>query len=266
MMMSALLPALRRLAIPLCLLGLTGGAVASELDAAGAVNKSGYQRMLSQRIVKAYCQVGLDVMPDASRRQLDEALDAYAQNMRYLRRAAAGRRNLEILRDLDRQWEPFRVIAAGPVTLAGAAELLVRSEPLLQSAEKLTLNLQGEADPAYGRLINMAGRQRMLSQRIASFYMLHAWGFETALIHDEVDLAHREFSAALAELTSASENTPEIRDELDAVRLQWDWFQAALALEGALSYRLVVADASETILRRMDRITGMYEQLASRRH
>lgn len=241
-----------------------GVAQAEESDLAVAVNKSGYLRMLSQRIVKAYCQVGLGVMPEASKAQLMTSVDAYAENLRYLRQVASGRRNLEIMRDLDQQWEPFRVIASGPVTLAGAAELLVRSEMLLQAAEKLTMNMQAASGTPYGQLINLSGRQRMLSQRLAKFYMLHAWGFETALVHDEIEQAHKEFSIALAELSAAPQTTLPILDELEAVRLQWDWFQAALVLEGALSYRLVVADASETILKRMDYITGLYEAQAKR--
>lgn len=100
------------------------------------------------------------------------------------------------------------------------------------------------------------------AQRIAKFYMLHAWGFETILVNEEIEAARNEFSAALAKLVETPENTVDITEELNAVKLQWDWFQAALALEGAYSYRMVVADASESILNHMDHITRMYEELA----
>ena len=55
---------------------LLGGqpASAQEASLAEAVNQAGYQRMLSQRIVKAYCQIGIGVMPDVSRVQLADAL------------------------------------------------------------------------------------------------------------------------------------------------------------------------------------------------
>jgi hypothetical protein len=229
-----------------------------------ALNQAGYQRMLSQRIVKAYCQIGLGVKPDASRTQLTDALKAYGHNLNRLRPAVTDRKGRELLRELGRQWEPFRIIAGGPVTRAGAGELMRRSGPLLETAEKLTRYLEDSSGGPASRLVNLAGRQRMLSQKLTMFYMLHAWGFETALVYDEIEATKNAFSAALAELISAPENTPSIKAELEAVSLQWDWLQAVLALEGALSYRLVVEDASESILAQMDRITLQYQKLALR--
>ncbi len=229
-----------------------------------AVNQAGYQRMLSQRIVKAYCQIGVGVKPEVSRTQLTQAIATYDQNLVQLRKVATDRNSRALLRSLGRQWEPFRVIAGGPVTRAGAAELMRRSAPLLETAEQLTRTLQASSGVATSRLVNLAGRQRMLSQKLTMYYMLHAWGFETSLVYDEIEATRNAFSSALAQLIAAPENTPEIRAELDAVSLQWDWLQAVLALEGALSYRLVVEDASESILAQMDRITRLYEKRATR--
>lgn len=229
-----------------------------------AVNRAGYQRMLSQRIVKSYCQIGVGVQPDVSRAQLGHAVALYDQNLDRLRKVATDRKSRALLRQLKRQWEPFRVIAGGPVTRAGAGELMRRSAPLLARSEQLTRALQDKAGLASSRLVNLAGRQRMLSQKLTMYYMLHAWGFDTALVHDEIEATRNAFSAALVQLSAAPENTSAIRAELDAVSLQWDWLQAVLVLEGALSYRLVVEDASEAILAQMDRITLLYEQLERR--
>ncbi len=229
---------------------------------ATAVNKAGYQRMLSQRIVKAYCQIGLGVTPAASADQLSAALKTYEDNLAALKSLAPDLYSRELIDNLRQQWAPFKVVASGPVTRAGAEILLVRSERLLETAENLARYLETNTENAHGHLVNISGRERMLSQRLAKFYMLHAWGFETALVSEEIDLAYHDFTVALDELAAAPENTVDIVEELNAVRLQWDWFRTALALEGAYSYRMVVADASESILNHMDHVTRLYEELA----
>lgn len=252
---------------PLAFLGLlcgAGSARADEAALAAAVNKAGYQRMLSQRIVKAYCQVGLEVMPETSATQLAESIKAYERNLSDLQMLVPDQYGRELIASLNRQREPFKVVASGPVTRAGAEALLVRGERLLETAENLTRYLETTSGTSIGYLVNLSGRQRMLSQRLAKFYMLHAWRFETILVNEEIEAARNEFSAALAKLADAPENTVDITEELDSVRLQWGWFQAALALEGAYSYRMVVADASESILDHMDRVTRLYEKLARR--
>jgi hypothetical protein len=60
------------------------------------------------------------------------------------------------------------------------------------------------------------------------------------------------------------ENTDQIRSELQNLALQWEWLQTAVSNEGAVSYRLIVAEASEAILTAANRITRLYDQIARR--
>ena len=167
-------------------------------------------------------------------------------------------------RRVAQQWRGMRQVAVGPVNRDAARGLAARGEAVLQASQVLVAMLENAAGTAQARLINLAGRQRMLSQRLAKLYMLRAYGVDTASIRDDLDSASREFEAALASLRAAPENTPAIAVELEAVALQWEWFHSAIALQGAESYALVVADASESILNSMELITAKYAALARR--
>lgn len=226
------------------------------------VNVAGRQRMLSQRVVKAYCQIGLGVLPEVSRTQLLEAVALFASQLSVLESAVTDTDTRDALRALARAWRPFKELALGPVDRERARRLHARDGEVLAAAQRLTQRLESLAPNVVGPLVNRAGRQRMLSQRLAKIYMLQAWGIDgPALRHDAAE-ARAEFGAALVMLRTAPQNTEEIRSQLAAVELQWKWFENALTLEGAHAYTLVVADASESIVDSMDRITRLYEQLA----
>lgn len=243
---------------------LTGGAGAAQVDAAQLIDAAGRQRMLTQRIVKAYCQVGLQVTPQVSRAQLDAAIRRFDSQLTML---AANVSNAEMgaaVKDLSTQWQGFRRTASGPISRDGARALAEFSDSLLQRAHALVLLLERDAGTPQARLINIAGRQRMLTQRMAKLYMLRAWGIDPAAIQGEIDAAAAQFAEALDGLRAARENTPEIKRELDAVSLQWEWFRSAIELQGAESYVLVVADASESILNSMELVTAKYARLQRR--
>lgn len=110
-------------------------------------------------------------------------------------------------------------------------------------------------------LINLAGRQRMLTQRLAKAYMLRGWDVDSPQLAQEVELAGVEFAAALELLADAPENTPAIHREIEVLRTQWEWFRNALELDGATSYRLLVADASESILASLERLVALYARV-----
>jgi hypothetical protein len=138
------------------------------------------------------------------------------------------------------------------------AQLDARAEDVLMAAERLTRILQDQATVPVGRWINLAGRQRMLSQRLVKLYMLQQWQVSSATLRDEIERVPNEFAGALASMQQRADNSPELRTELDNLALQWEWLQTALATEGAESFRLIMAEGGEAILELADRITLLY--------
>jgi len=73
--------------------------------------------------------------------------------------------------------------------------------------------------------INKGGRQRMLSQRLAAFYLGASWGVDTATASAEMGKARDEFVKASQVLKSAPEATPAILSELQLVKTQFTFFR-----------------------------------------
>ncbi len=225
---------------------------------AAAINLAGQQRMLSQRIVKSWCQIGLNVLPAMSEAQLDDAVRQFQSNLEALDIAASTPEARNALAGLRAAWTPLRGASAGVIRQSDAAQLDGRAEDVLMAAERLTRILQDQATVPVGRWVNLAGRQRMLSQRLVKLYMLHQWQVSSATQREEIERVQNEFAGALASMQQRAGNSPELRTELDNLALQWEWLQTALATEGAESFRLIMAEGGEAILELADRITLLY--------
>ncbi|HYC42344.1 MAG TPA: type IV pili methyl-accepting chemotaxis transducer N-terminal domain-containing protein [Noviherbaspirillum sp.] len=247
-----------RLWLTLALMFAAHGAHA--VDAA-AVNLAGEQRMLSQRIVKAWCQFNLNVQKDHSRAQLAESVRRFESNLAALEKSAASPEAATALAGLRAAWTPLRASLQGEVRVPDAAMLDARAEDVLMAAERLTRILQDKADAPVSRWTNLAGRQRMLSQRLVKIYMLRQMGVETPALREESEHIQNEFSGALAAMR-VNASSPALKAELDKLALQWEWLHAVLATEGAESFRLIMAEGGEAVLQLADQVTRIYEQSA----
>src|SRR5438046_1925287 len=76
--------------------------------------------------------------------------------------------------------------------------------------------------------INKAGRQRMLSQRMAKFYLANTLQVDPQGSTAEIGKARTEFLAAMDTLRKAPEATTKIRDELTLADSQWVFFDQGL--------------------------------------
>lgn len=239
--------------------------VAAEITSiSSAINKAGRQRMLTQRMVKSYSMIGISVQYVAANEQLSKAIDLFELQLSELKAYPPAKPVLGSLNKVEALWLPFKKILKQPVNRENAKILLETNDELLRAANKVVMELQDVSGSAFGRLVNISGRQRMLSQRLAKFYMLRVWKFENAEIHSQIEQARNEFKGALAELMAAEENSPEVNAKLQDASKQWALFNHGLGLDSDKLVPLIAAMTSEKLLIQMDEITGMYEALATK--
>ena len=254
---------IRHTILLLLLLSLAVVARAEVSDLNSAINKAGRQRMLSQRMAKAYFQLGLGVDVDRSRKVLDGSVALFDRQLAELKAFAPSQEIRETYQKLERTRQTYRqALTASAPNLADGARILALSDEVLALAQKGTQQLENRSTTSSARLVNLAGRQRMLSQRMAKFYQAAAWKIGVEQAAAEIDRARREFAAGLQELAAAPNNTPALREDLELVRQQWLFFENALGQLGSTDKRqaTVVATTSERILETMENVVGQYEK------
>lgn len=241
---------------------------AAIIDINEAINKAGRLRMLSQRMAKLYCQIGLGVLPDKARQLLTGSIKLYREHLAELKAYAPNADIRSTYEELEQVWRQYEKVLNVTPSQSNARQIASINEDALRIAHLATTQLELHAGTSVGRLINIAGRQRMLSQRMAKFYMFRQWGISTPEMEKEARLAQREFVSALQALTQATENSNKIKEELELAGTQWLFFEQALQQQATggkvMTYTEHVATTSERILQVMDRITGLYAGLSAK--
>ena len=77
-------------------------------------------------------------------------------------------------------------------------------------------------------LVGIAGRQRMLSQRMAKFYFYRTWGLFDAPADMELHLSRAHFTAVLIQIEGSQHATAPVKAGVTAVRREWEPYQQAL--------------------------------------
>ena len=133
---------------------------------------------------------------------------------------------------------------------------------LLTQAERLTTNLESAGLASTLHVINVAGRQRMLSQRLAKQALLGA-------LHPPADRAGARRTAqateasyldAMSYLRAIPLSSREIRDDLEGADLAWRRLGDALVDASTAAGQRELAESSELLLARFDSLTDHCER------
>lgn len=248
----------------IALLGL--GARAQVADINDAINKAGRQRMLSQRASKAYLALAQKVEPRSAQQVLDRSIALFDQQLIELKAFAPSAAIRGTYDALGGAWADFKgELTTGAPGKDAASRVVKLDAAVLALAHQGTTQYEAASGKSVGRLVNIAGRQRMLSQRMAKFYLANGLQIDPTGSAAEIAKARSEFVAALEILRSAPEATSQIKEELQLADAQWLFFNHGLArLEGDGATPKLMSDVfvtSENLLTIMDRVTGLYSNL-----
>ncbi|MFK7752397.1 MAG: type IV pili methyl-accepting chemotaxis transducer N-terminal domain-containing protein [Sedimentitalea sp.] len=232
----------------------TPASFVEDVGASERINFSGKLRMLSQRIPSAACNAFSGIEPEKATAQLAAATAEFELILNGLQFGEAklnmkgeesDRKVLIDIAKVREHWGPLQTIAQDIVDNGGTeveiTEIAERSAPLLGAAKHLVSVLVGEySDPtallqADALTIDIAGRQRMLAQRISKNVCLASSRFSTELALKELAGARNIYDASVRALRFGMPNAgitattnPDILAGLDSVLALWEDIQPVL--------------------------------------
>lgn len=256
------------------------------------INLSGKLRMLSQRIPAAACNLNAGIMPEQSAKILAATASEFGKIIKGLEFGdpslgiigeESRRKTLAAIAEVKINWEPVGA-AADLILDEGSTgsltqQLADQNGPLLAAAKILVSELTGQySDPAAllqadAIRIDIAGRQRMLSQRISKDACMMLSGINAEASQESLTKAVSMFDISLTALMEGmpaagikASTEPQIVDGLAVVKEHWVKLQPALAALSAggtldAKARAAVFEELNVLLVDMNKVVGMYAEV-----
>ncbi|MEJ6023890.1 type IV pili methyl-accepting chemotaxis transducer N-terminal domain-containing protein [Ramlibacter sp. PS4R-6] len=219
--------------------------------AAGAINRAGQQRMLSQRLVKLYALACSGTEAASAALLMKQSVARVDENLAHLDKALSAATYGDLLAAARTGWAPLKKMLSAAPAAAQLPDLDARAEAMLQQADALVAALEASGLAATAGVVNVSGRQRMLSQRFAKCALLGS--------SEGARAAAAAFEEGMAALAEAPLTSTQIRQGMGDAREAWVRLQEGVRQAGQPAGRLAIASASEELLALFDQLTEAYE-------
>ncbi len=241
----------------------------TKMDVATAVNLSGRQRMLSQRMVKAYLMLGQGIATDDARTILQKSIEQFEFQLATLKTFQPNPKVQSELANLNSEWTKFKPLIIATPSKAGAIVLYDANEELQKAAHNVTLAYEDVSLAPLDHLVNLAGRQRMLSQRTAKFYLYRTWDLYLEPADMELHLSRAHFTAVLIQIERSPLATTQIKKLVVKIQREWEPYKQALLVSREpakmRSNAKRVAELSELLLASTEELVTLIVEQAQQR-
>lgn len=230
-------------------------------DTVQLVNIAGRQRMLSQRIAKDYMYAGNNVAVSKAQKQLVKSLEELKEAHAKLSESINDPEIQNLLLFVGMSAEDFEATSKEAFNTDNAQIILDLSESMLEGSQYVVDSLSALAKVKSAKIVDIAGRQRMLSQRIAKYYIAYQSGIKDKNTVEQMQAAVKLFADSHDILMKNETNTPEINRKLNEIDRLWRVvYKFYLNIEkGGLP--LIVFNTTDDITKKMNEITGHYVEL-----
>jgi len=225
-----------------------------------AVDIAGKQRMFTQRMLKDYAMVGMGNTFGKPEEDLKKISNDFQDHMESLEKYS---KNDEIKKSIEKVkmlWIPLRKTLSEAPSKEKVEKLQIDLDALLKASDDTTKLFAKASGEASGDIVNKAGRQRMLSQRMASLYMLKVWEVDDPQFKTKLDDAMKLFKTSLEELEKSDLTTEEIKTLLAKVKRSFMFFEMMSRSKSKFVPTLIYKKSND-ILVNMNSVTQKYVAL-----
>lgn len=225
-----------------------------------ALYKAANLSMLSQRMLKYYALIGQNVRARKSQEELNDSIGQFEEGLAALQAYAEDDASRNNLRDLAAAWSGVQANFTSAPSKDSAEQVREQSEAMLQASDRTFTSLQAHLSVAGGEQIRLAGKQAMLSQRIAATYALMAWGYADQYL-TSYKASYQAFNATQDKLTGHAGNSAPINKTLKKIARQFKRIKVSKGGQGDVYVPGLVDRSAEKVLESSNDVTGMYASL-----
>ena len=222
-----------------------------------AVDVAGKQRMFTQRMLKDYAMVGLENNFGNPGDDLKKIVGLFENHLNSLIEFNNDPATEESLEKVKKMWGPIKSALNEPPSKEKAGKMQEDLEALLKQSNEAVGLFAKQTGKASGEIINISGRQRMLSQRMASLYMLKVWGIDDPQFKTKMTKAMDLYRTSLEKLKKSEMSTPEIQILLNKSEKAFRFFEVMNKSSNKFIPTLIYKKSNE-MLKDMNTATGLY--------
>lgn len=226
-----------------------------------AINKAGKQRMITQRMLKDYALIGMNNTYGNPKEDLQKMIEVFDTTLVDLALFVEDKATQESLSKVKKLWKDVKKMLEDSPSKEKVVELKKEIDKLLEEANNVTERIVKVTGTDTGETINIAGRQRMLSQRMASLYMLKVWEIDTPQLDRELFNAIEEFDKAQKRLLASKLNTDAIKKLLENSKKSFMFFKMMGNSKSKKFIPSLINRSANKILKDMNNATALYAKI-----
>ncbi len=208
-----------------------------EISYGEAVNISGRQRMLSQKISKAYLIRAMGYDNFTTKREMDSSIILFRKQLNTLLTNTKDNSIKKKLQKVSSFWEKFENHLAKTPNIITAQRIMNKNTTLLNLCDdvvKMIENYYSETNNTKSTrkrelldIIDTSGKQRMLSQRLCLYYAGGSvFTKQNNTYTVNLRTVYSEFDKAITQLVMSSFNDDKVRVEISKLLFFWHNFKS----------------------------------------